>query len=115
MCEEILPSYYSQAPNDDQEELELKENVAYKATTLKLQENTAYAVATHELQDQTTTDIIINLKDFELHENAAYISTTYKDFELHENTAYISTTYEDFELQENTAYCNHFSAITQNV
>ena len=81
MYEETLPSY-SQAPNDNQEDLELQENAAYKATTFKLQENTAYAVATHELQGQSTTDIIINLKDFELHENAAYISTTYEDFEL---------------------------------
>ena len=39
---------------------------------IELQENTAYAVVTHELQDKITT-----LKDFELHENAAYISTTY--------------------------------------
>ena len=82
---------YSQAPNDNQEDLELQENAAYKATTFKFQENTAYAATTQELQDQTTTDIIINLKDLELHENAAYVSTTYEDFELQENTAYFIT------------------------
>ena len=88
MYEEILPSY-SQAPNDNQENLELQENAAYKATTFnKFQENTTYAATTHELQD---TDIIINLKDLELHENAAYISITYEDFELQENTAYFIT------------------------
>ena len=78
--EEIQPSF-SQAPNKNkcnQEGLELQENTAF--TTLKLQENAAY---------QTTVDI--KLKRFELHENAAYICTTYEHFEFQEDTACCNT------------------------
>ena len=94
--EEILPSNSLALYENkwSQKGFELQENTSYQVTTFKLEKNTAYAVAAHKeckLQEnktgyQTTADD--NLKDITFHENIAYVK--WKDFELQENAAYVS-------------------------
>ena len=94
--EEILPSNSLALCESkwSQKGFELQENTSYQVTTIKLEENTAYAVAAHkECKPQenktsyhTTADG--NLKDITFRENIAYMK--WKDFELQENAAYVS-------------------------